>query len=120
MIVCCGMEQAMPVVSPRTEGGDAGQEPDLPKGGRAARALLRGVGRSAIAICAVVAILLAAGFAWFLHSLPADEIVLARNADGIVVLTEPLICAPGSGQRLFGIGWYRDAESARHGSLPLD
>ncbi|HEY6257156.1 MAG TPA: YdcF family protein [Xanthobacteraceae bacterium] len=79
----------MPMVGSKTEGGDAGQQPDPPGRGRAgaARAWLRGVGRSAIAICAGAAALLAAGFAWFLWSLPADEIVLARDADGIVVLT---------------------------------
>lgn len=77
----------MPMVSSRTEGAAAEHGPDPPQRGSAARALLRGVGRTAIAVCAGAAVLLAAGFAWFLRSLPADEIVLARNADGIVVLT---------------------------------
>jgi uncharacterized SAM-binding protein YcdF (DUF218 family) len=113
------MEQAMPVVRARTKGGDAGQVPDPPQRGSAALALLSGVGRSVIAICAVVAVVLAAGFAWFLHGLPADEIALARDADGIVVLTGGAsritdaieLLAAGRGKRLLISGANRATTS---------
>ena len=109
----------MPVVRSRTEGGGAGREADPPKRGSAARALLRGVGRSAVVICAGAAVLLIAGFAWFLHSLPADEIVLARDADGIVVLTGGAsritdaieLLAAGRGKRLLISGANRATTS---------
>ena len=109
----------MPVVRSRTEGGGAGREADPPKRGSAARALLRGVGRSALVVCAGAAVLLIAGFAWFLHSLPADEIVLARDADGIVVLTGGAsritdaieLLAAGRGKRLLISGANRATTS---------
>src|SRR6516164_3642577 len=113
------MEQAMPVVRSRTGGGGAGREADPPKRGSAAHALLRGVGRSALVVCAGAAVLLIAGFAWFLHSLPADEIVLARDADGIVVLTGGAsritdaieLLAAGRGERLLISGANRATTS---------
>ena len=109
----------MPVVRSRTGGGGAGREADPPKRGSAARALLRGVGRSAVVICAGAAVLLVAGFAWFLRSLPADEIVLARDADGIVVLTGGAsritdaieLLAAGRGKRLLISGANRATTS---------
>lgn len=109
----------MPVVRVRTEGGERGQQPDPLKGGSAARGLLRGLGRSAIAICACAAVLLVGGFAWFLRSLPDDEIVLARNADGIVVLTGGAsritdaieLLAAGRGKRLLISGANRATTS---------
>jgi uncharacterized SAM-binding protein YcdF (DUF218 family) len=97
-----GMEGSMPKVDARTEAGSTAQPQGrrlglerlgLERGGdgradpRRLRRLLGGVGRSAIALGTVVAAVLGAGFGWFLWSLPADEIVLQRNADGIVVLT---------------------------------
>jgi uncharacterized SAM-binding protein YcdF (DUF218 family) len=75
----------MPMVESKTDGG--GEAHRLEPSGRPARWLLRRMGRSAIAICAIAALLLAAGFGWFLWSLPGDETVLQRDADGIVVLT---------------------------------
>ena len=41
----------------------------------------------AAAGCALAALLVAGGFGWFVWRLPAAEVVLDRNADGIVVLT---------------------------------
>src|ERR1700731_1727925 len=77
----------MPMVESKTDGGSTVHRLE-PSGRRpAARWLLRRLGRSAIAICAIAALSLAAGFAWFLWRLPTDEIVLHRDADGIVVLT---------------------------------
>ena len=49
--------------------------------------LLRRIAAWAIAICAAAAFLVAAGFGWFVWQLPAEEVMLDRNADGIVVLT---------------------------------
>jgi uncharacterized SAM-binding protein YcdF (DUF218 family) len=80
----------MPMVESKTDGGGGAHSCSangLEPSGRPPRWLLRRMGRSAIAICATAALLLAAGFGWFLWSLPADEIVLQRDADGIVVLT---------------------------------
>jgi uncharacterized SAM-binding protein YcdF (DUF218 family) len=82
---------SMAMVESKTDGGGAhscsakGLEPSGRR--RAARWLLRRMGRSALALCALAVLSLAAGFGWFLWSLPADEIVLQHGADGIVVLT---------------------------------
>ena len=43
--------------------------------------------RVTIALCVGAALLLALGFFWFVSVLPAEEVMLDRNADGIVVLT---------------------------------
>ncbi len=87
----------MPMVESGTDGGSTARRLE-PVGGESAaresagresagRWLMRRLGRSAIAFGAVAVLLLAAGFGWFLWSLPADEVVLQRDADGIVVLT---------------------------------
>ena len=55
---------------------------DAGKPARLSRAI-----RGAFALLAVVLVLLAAGFAWFLSRMPSDEVALQRDADGIVVLT---------------------------------
>jgi uncharacterized SAM-binding protein YcdF (DUF218 family) len=49
--------------------------------------LLRRLVRVTIALCAGGALLLALGFAWFVSMVPAEEVKLDRNADGIVALT---------------------------------
>lgn len=49
--------------------------------------LLRGIGRLVIGACVASVVLLGLGFLWFVWRLPADEVVLDRNADGIVALT---------------------------------
>jgi uncharacterized SAM-binding protein YcdF (DUF218 family) len=54
---------------------------------RAPNRLLRWLGRLTWALGAAAVIALVAGFFWFIDRLPADEVVLDRNADGIVVLT---------------------------------
>jgi uncharacterized SAM-binding protein YcdF (DUF218 family) len=52
-----------------------------------ARPWLRRLGR-AVALLAIACVLVfGAGFVWFLWHVPAEEIALDRNADGIVVLT---------------------------------
>jgi uncharacterized SAM-binding protein YcdF (DUF218 family) len=54
---------------------------------RAASRLLRRIGWFTVAISGVATLLLTLGFIWFILRLPAEEVVLDRNADGIVVLT---------------------------------
>jgi uncharacterized SAM-binding protein YcdF (DUF218 family) len=70
----------------------------------------------ALSICAaVVCGLVLAGFGWFVWRLPAEEIVLNRNADGIVALTGGSsrvvdaieLLASGRGQRLLITGVHR-------------
>jgi uncharacterized SAM-binding protein YcdF (DUF218 family) len=83
------MGKSMPMVQSKTDGAGAAGGTAHGRSARngAMRGLLRRMGRSAIALCAVAALVLAGGFGWFLWSLPADEVVLHRDADGIVVLT---------------------------------
>jgi uncharacterized SAM-binding protein YcdF (DUF218 family) len=70
--------------------------------------LLPRIGRATVAIFAGGMLILTLGFLWFIWRLPADEVVLNRNADGIVVLTGGAsrisdaieLLAAGHGQRL--------------------
>jgi uncharacterized SAM-binding protein YcdF (DUF218 family) len=69
--------------------GSAGETPpaEAPaRPGLIAR-LMRKFGLLAALIAGIAAIALPAGFLWFVMRLPADEVALDRNADGIVVLT---------------------------------
>jgi uncharacterized SAM-binding protein YcdF (DUF218 family) len=112
----------MPMVQSKTDGGDAAHD-DAARGRTfhygTARRLLRRMGRSAITACGLAALVLAAGFGWFLWSLPADEIVLHRDADGIVVLTGGAsrisdaieLLAAGHGKRLLISGVNRNTTS---------
>jgi uncharacterized SAM-binding protein YcdF (DUF218 family) len=112
----------MPMVQSKTDGGGATQDDaagSCTSHHSAARRLLRRMGRSAIAACGLAALVLAAGFGWFLWSLPADEIVLHRDADGIVVLTGGAsrisdaieLLAAGHGKRLLISGVNRNTTS---------
>ena len=47
----------------------------------------RGLARAAIFVVVASAVVICAGFAWFVYHVPAEEVSLDRNADGIVVLT---------------------------------
>jgi uncharacterized SAM-binding protein YcdF (DUF218 family) len=47
---------------------------------------MRRVGRTGLLLCAAVGLVLAGGFAWFIGRVPAQEIRLSSNADGIVAL----------------------------------
>src|SRR3954470_18228499 len=77
------------------------------KQSRAGR-LLRRIGLAAVTALGAVMVLLALGFLWFLDRLPAEEVVLTHDADGIVVLTGGAsrvadaieLLAAGRGQRL--------------------
>ena len=78
----------MPMVASKTDaGGRPADQAEPDPCPAAARPLLRRIYRSAIAISVLLAVSLGVGFWWFVWRLPADEIVLDRNADGIVVLT---------------------------------
>jgi uncharacterized SAM-binding protein YcdF (DUF218 family) len=89
--------------------------------GRAGFRLLQrsAIGRSVTAFCTVALLLLAGGFGWFLWSLPADEVKLERDADGIVVLTGGAsritdaieLLAAGHGKRLLISGLNRTTTS---------
>ena len=107
----------MPRVQSKTDGGSTARR--LEPSWRPARPLLRRMGRSVIAICAIAVLSLVAGFGWFLWSLPADEIMLQRDADGIVVLTGGAsrisdaieLLAAGRGKRLLISGVNRATTS---------
>jgi uncharacterized SAM-binding protein YcdF (DUF218 family) len=108
----------MPRVQSKTDGGGSTAR-RLEPSWRPARPLLRRMGRSVIAICAIAVLSLAAGFGWFLWNLPADEIMLQRDADGIVVLTGGAsrisdaieLLAAGRGKRLLISGVNRATTS---------
>jgi uncharacterized SAM-binding protein YcdF (DUF218 family) len=131
------MEGSMPKVDARTDAGSTAQPRERfrlePRQiGRAnlslPRRLLGGVGRSAIVLGAVAAVVLGAGFGWFLGNLPAGEIVLQRNADGIVVLTGGAsritdaieLLAAGRGKRLLISGANRATTSGEISRLNPD
>jgi uncharacterized SAM-binding protein YcdF (DUF218 family) len=109
----------MPMVESRTGGGSRAHRLEPLGRGRTVGWLLRRMGRSVVATCAIAALLLAAGFGWFLSTLPADEIVLHRDADGIVVLTGGAsrisdaieLLAAGRGKRLLISGANRATTS---------
>ncbi|HEU5019144.1 MAG TPA: YdcF family protein [Pseudolabrys sp.] len=51
------------------------------------RRLVRRIGFPIITLGGILAVLLVAGFFWFVHQIPREEVHLDRTADGIVVLT---------------------------------
>src|SRR6266852_6249393 len=85
----------------------------------APRRLLRRIGRSGLLLCAGAALALATGFTWFLERVPAHEVRLSRDADGIVALTGGAsritdaieLLASGRGKRLLISGAYRATNS---------
>jgi len=107
----------MPMVQSKTDGDGMAQ--GSPARDSTGRSRLRRMGRSAITACGLAALVLAGGFGWFLWSLPADEIVLHRDADGIVVLTGGAsrisdafeLLAAGRGKRLLISGVNRATTS---------
>jgi uncharacterized SAM-binding protein YcdF (DUF218 family) len=76
----------MQTAGSNTDDGAAGAPYSKPRV-HASRRLLRSVGRSTVMLCAAAAGLLGLGFLWFIWRVPAAEIPLDRNADGIVALT---------------------------------
>jgi uncharacterized SAM-binding protein YcdF (DUF218 family) len=81
--------------------------------------LLRRVARSTFVLCAAAAALLGFGFLWFMARVPAAEIPLTRDADGIVALTGGAsriadameLLASGRGKRLLISGVNRSTSS---------
>src|SRR5581483_617101 len=93
--------------------------------------LTRRLGRAAAWIAAIFAVVLLAGFICFTFGLPSDEVVLDRNADGIVVLTGGSsrvndameLLASGRGKRLLITGVYAGTTTndiAREVAAPED
>jgi uncharacterized SAM-binding protein YcdF (DUF218 family) len=70
--------------------------------------VLRRAGKTGLLLCAAAALVLAAGFVWFICGVPVHEVRLNRDADGIVALTGGAsriadaieLLASGRGQRL--------------------
>ena len=71
---------------PRLKAGDEAGDPAAVRPARAAGRLRR-IGSLAAALAVAAPLLLVAGLGWFVLRLPAEEIALDRDADGIVVLT---------------------------------
>src|SRR3954466_1157306 len=76
----------MAMVGSNSEAGtEAARPSENPS--RTAIGILRRVGWCIAAIPAVGLLVVTLGFAWFIWHVPANEVVLDRDADGIVVLT---------------------------------
>ncbi len=81
--------------------------------------LLRCLGRSGLLLIVVAGVALMSGFAWFVWRVPAREVELNRDADGIVVLTGGSsriadaieLLAAGRGRRLLISGANRATNS---------
>jgi uncharacterized SAM-binding protein YcdF (DUF218 family) len=109
----------MPTVGTNTGDGAAEMPRSTETSSRQSGALLRRLGWSTVAVCAAVVVLLGLGFLWFIWRVPADEVALDRNADGIVALTGGAsriadaieLLASGRGKRLLISGAYRATNS---------
>jgi len=83
------------------------------------RPLLRRFGWSALTLCASAVLAIGLGFLWFVRQVPAEEVTLNRDADGIVALTGGAsriadaieLLASGRGKRLLISGAYRATNS---------
>jgi uncharacterized SAM-binding protein YcdF (DUF218 family) len=75
----------MPMVGSNT--GDGAVEVPRSTKPSSSPGLLRRLGLWTVAFCVGVAVLAGVGFLWFIWRVPADEVALDRNADGIVALT---------------------------------
>src|SRR5215210_7231215 len=81
---------------------------------------LRFVAHAAMFSVVAVAALICGGFVWFIWHVPAAEVALDRNADGIVVLTGGAsrisdaieLLASGHGKRLLISGVHRTTSTA--------
>src|SRR5258705_2249748 len=77
----------MPTGRSSSDDGAAGVSGPATADARPPRPVLRWIGRSTFILCAAAGVLLGLGFLWFIWRVPADEVALNRNADGIVALT---------------------------------
>ena len=109
----------MPTIGTNTGDGAAEMPRSTETSSRQSGSLLRRLGWSTVALCAAVLVLLGLGFLWFIWRIPADEVALDRNADGIVALTGGAsriadaieLLASGRGKRLLISGAYRATNS---------
>ena len=105
----------------RSDTGDGAAEvPSVTQpSARAPRPLLRRVGWSTFFVCAALAVVMGAGFLWFVWRVPVEEAPLSRDADGIVALTGGAsritdaieLLASGRGKRLLISGANRATNS---------
>jgi uncharacterized SAM-binding protein YcdF (DUF218 family) len=108
----------MPTVGSDTDDG-AETPHSTEQSSRPSGAVLWRLGWSTAILCAVAVLLLSAGFFWFIWRVPADEVALDRDADGIVALTGGAsriadaieLLASGRGKRLLISGAYRATNS---------
>src|SRR4051794_41957357 len=114
----------MGMVGSNSEAGrEAARPSDNPS--RPAIGILRRVGWCIAALPAVGLLVVTLGFAWFIWHVPANEVVLDRDADGIVVLTgggsrgagANELLAAGHGGRLLFSGGHRS--TTRRGKTRL-
>jgi uncharacterized SAM-binding protein YcdF (DUF218 family) len=81
---------------------------------------LRRLGRGLLLSALGILLILAGGFVWFIQHVPAEEVALERDADGIVVLTGGAsriadaieLLAAGRGKRLLISGVHRATSAA--------
>jgi len=107
----------MPTVGRHADGGVAGMTSSTERS--VPRPLLRRLGWSTLVLCASVVLLVGLGFLWFVRQVPAEEVTLTRDADGIVALTGGAsriadaieLLASGRGKRLLISGAYRATNS---------
>src|SRR5262249_35421919 len=75
----------MPIVE--TSSGDGDRPPPSAAPVGAPRSLSRRIGRFTLQLAAAAVLMLGGGFLWFIWRVPAEEVRLSKNADGIVALT---------------------------------
>jgi len=107
----------MPTIGFNSDNGAAG----MPRSTEPATSspLLRRLGWSTFVLCALGVLLIGLGFVWFVRHVPAEEVSLTRNADGIVALTGGAsriadaieLLASGRAKRLLISGAYRATNS---------
>ena len=107
----------MPTVGTSSDDGDRPRPSAAPSG--APRSLSRRIGRFTLQVAAALALMLGSGFLWFIWRVPAQEVRLSGNADGIVALTGGAsriadaieLLASGRGKRLLISGVNRSTTS---------
>src|SRR5215467_4475148 len=95
--------EEMPTVE--SNPGDGAAEIPRAAGRSTSPPLLRRLGWLTFALVVSLLVLIGLGFVWFIRDVPAEEVSLDRNADGIELL------ASGRGKRLLISGAYRATNS---------
>jgi len=109
--------EEMPTVE--SNPGDGAAEIPRAAGRSTSPSLLRRLGWLTFALVVSLLVLIGLGFVWFIRDVPAEEVSLDRNADGIVALTGGAsriadaieLLASGRGKRLLISGAYRATNS---------